>query len=245
MLGRAVAPCVAKLCETGSRDDVWGWLLLVAGVVWIRSETRGDGRLAPRMGASRVGAWTAVGSVVLLLAGAEAAEASCADLVRAWVQNCESAHSHCVEPVLCPPSRVILRAGCEPAIQVDVEIGDSHDGSFREVGGVGVSPVGSFANWDQEPQARRDAFDSVVECVRRDDSVWSQSDGTAAEPGATGARRGSRLALPWRFLLGVILAGVVFAWRRRREPGLVSTRELWGLAGLTVFTASWRALAEK
>jgi len=152
-----------------------------------------------------------------------------------------------MQPLRCPPGKVIVHAGGGD-VGVTVEVAPASERSFRRVGPLGASPVGEFADWSLEPEARRQALDALVSCLGAVPDL-----GVASDASAPGRRRA-----PW-LLVGaacmLLLAALRgrswrFWWgrlRRRSWYGRVSDAVLvrgpagWGaLATLTLVTWSAR-----
>jgi hypothetical protein len=172
--------------------------------------------------------------LLALLAGLSFATAAsaqtpsnCEQAVQTWARACPDLGAACVRGIVCPPGSVILEVGCHPDDLLRVEIARAGPRAFRQVGDVGVSPVGNFPDWSQVAEGKRRAFDEVSACLARDPSLISP-----AAPRASGKppahARGSSPPWPWRLLLGLLLGAVVCAGRMRG----VRNRRTIGLLGL-------------
>ncbi|HEY3499857.1 MAG TPA: hypothetical protein VGK73_34435, partial [Polyangiaceae bacterium] len=139
-----------------------------------------------------------VALTLLFVCGALRAE-PCDARLRAWAAACPELVAQCVEPLLCPPGRAVVRVGCGDAARLDVELGRATSRSFRRVGGLGLAPVGEFGDFASEPEERRAAFESVARCAARSGSPLEVSELSTL----------ARALLPWRFLAGMLLGGAL------------------------------------
>ncbi len=132
--------------------------------------------------------------------------------------------------------------------QLRVEIVRRRQHPFRTVGDLGVSPVGQFQSWREEPPAVREAFDRVLACVR-DDPGLDLREGTLAPRGERSRAVAAATRVPWLALLGAVFA--LFGCARAHTRGrTVTARELGrrslvtpaALCALAVATLVGRAL---
>ncbi len=96
----------------------------------------------------------------------------------------------------CPASVAIVATK-----DVRIELSTSKDALAHE-GGYGLSPIGEFPDWKLEPEARRRAFDAVVQCVARE-APRSLLAADAADPAAAIV---PRAGVPWLFFVATLLA---------------------------------------
>lgn len=151
---------------------------------------------------------------VWLLAAAPACDAG----IEAWVARCGS-----FDIVTCHRGVLVVRA---PEAKLDVEIRARSERSFRSAGELGLSPVGQFADWSKESDARRKALDALVACAERDrDLPLAQTPMGGPAPALRAPRP------PW-LLLG---AAALFVATLRRSRELM----LAALLGLVTFLARW------
>jgi hypothetical protein len=116
-----------------------------------------------------------------------------------------------------------------------VEVRPDSPRSFRHAGAFGVSPVGEFADWNQEPAARRQALESFVTCLLADPSL--AFTGEALRSSERSTPRSAGAAAPWLLLGG--LAALAVALGRARD---LRGKLLW-LAGLSGVALAFRAVA--
>ncbi|HPB97341.1 MAG TPA: hypothetical protein PKW66_15590 [Polyangiaceae bacterium] len=113
----------------------------------------------------------------------------------------------------CPPGRVIVMVG-EGEYATAVDIAPASSQSFRKAGELGASPIGQYADWSAEPEARRHAFDALTSCL--------EQAPTLDRVPALSTQKKAR----WPWLL--LAAGAVFSFRlllgRKRGPGRMRLR---------------------
>lgn len=147
-----------------------------------------------------------------VLCALPARAADCPDAVHAWVARCGKQLGQPVELRFCPTRRVVLRL---PRADLDVELRAGAGPAFRREGEIGISPVGEFPEWRQQPAARRDALEGVVRCVRDDPTA----DLFAKRASVARATSAPREPPPWR-LIALGLAGALLGARVARRGGL-------------------------
>jgi hypothetical protein len=107
--------------------------------------------------------------LVATFAASARADPGCAELAKPWLEACSERTK--LELVLrsCPDRRMIIGV---PSANLDVELGAGNLKAFHRVGSIGVSPIGDFPNWGNEPDApHRKAFEAIEECVRANPAV--------------------------------------------------------------------------
>ena len=114
------------------------------------------------------------------------------------------------EALRCPaPGMVIVRLHPGDAPPLDVELRGGGEGAFRQVEGIGLSPILQVPDWNEVPEPQRRAFDALVAAVERGELPIAGVAGVM--PAALRSHRA-----PW--LLGVAaLAVAAAAWARRRR----------------------------
>jgi len=158
------------------------------------------------------------------------AEAQRCDGAQRWAEACQDADVE-VRVRDCLPGGVIVSTSVGGEATLDVEIARDRPGAFREVGDLGVSPIGEFADWGDAPPRVRQAFDVVVACIEADPSLDVPEGqlvpgGREAEPSAP--------PVPW-LLWGALFVAFVAAGYRfaRARPTL---RHLaWSAAPVVLF----------
>lgn len=167
-----------------------------------------------------------------LLWGAHPARAQvCEESVQAWARGCPAIQALCLHTVLCPAGGVVLEVGCAPADRLRVEVTAESPRAFRNVGPVGLSPVGQFPNWQQAPAEKRRLFALVESCIAADPSLVAPRAGPGASAlagssagSASGAHEARSAPVPWRLVLAwslAILVGV-HRWRSLRDRRIVA-----------------------
>ena len=170
----------------------------------------------PRPGRVRAPAPGAAGIALLLVAAAglappvARAQPTCAP-VETWAERCASERV-AIEVRRCIPGGAVLTAtvGGEPA--GDVEIARRREGAFRQVGALGLSPVGEYADFRDAPAPVREAFEAIVRCAEREPDL--ELRGEVAPPPASEEEP----PLLAGALLLALLAGALALWRRRPTP---------------------------
>ena len=154
-----------------------------------------------------------------------------------WLRQCALRTGVAMQPLRCPPGKVIVHAGDGDG-GVTVEVAPASERSFRRVGPLGASPVGEFADWSLEPEARRQAFDAVVSCLGAVPDLGVAPD--ASVPARTRA--------PW-LLVGAACMLMLAALRGRSWRfwwGRLRERSWYGRVSDAVVVrgpAGWAALA--
>lgn len=163
----------------------------------------------------------------------------CPSGTQAWVDRCDATTPSTVRLARCPGGRVVVAVGQDPTSFLEVEISRASPAAFRNVRGIGLSPVGEFPDWSSEPKARQDALDAVTACVERDDRVARET--------ALAERRGEPsggVPVPWLLLGALFVLGV---WglrrarrdgRRQRERGRIRLRDVWRGRGFGAWLAA-------
>jgi hypothetical protein len=181
-------------------------------------------------------------SLVALLAAltlARAAYASedetCSAPVRAWAASCTAAGEGRVQPFRCPPGHAVFSVAIADRPPVFVDASAQGQG-LRQIGAIGLSPLGEFADFEQAPVAVREAFARVEGCLERDPGLTLDEDGGRAPEGAARAREHPRN--PVLFVVALVLAAIAVSARRRPRPRTLRTAALLlGLGGLTLALA--------
>ncbi len=153
------------------------------------------------------------GLLVLLLVlcaapSVAAAAPHCDPGIESWVARCARAERTRLEIVTCDGGVVVVRAA---DARLDVELRSSAVRSFVSAGEIGLSPVGQFADWSKESDARRAALKALEHCATRDADL--PVDRTGANAGSD-RREPRQLTPPWLSLFAVAALGV--ALRRLR-----------------------------
>jgi hypothetical protein len=133
----------------------------------------------------------------------------CGPRTRGWAAACTAAGAGRVEAFQCPPGHIVFSVTMDRRAPVFVDA-TSEPSGLRQIGGVGLSPIGEFDDFRTAPQPVRDGFERVAACVERDSAL------PLGEPARIVARpdhKGS--SAPWRLVAGVVLAAVALASRRR------------------------------
>lgn len=173
--------------------------------------------------------WLAALSFALWLVLAPSASAAprCDPAIEAWVARCAATSARRLELMTCHGGVLVVR---DPSARLDVELRARSERSFRAVAGLGLSPVGQFADWSRESPERRAALDALVACAERDGALPLERTPSGAAPSSL-----RPLRPPW-LLLAALTA---FAFARRLHP----SRELLGGLALGLLAGLARAAA--
>lgn len=107
--------------------------------------------------------------VVISFATSARAAGECEERAKPWIQACAERSKLDIVLRGCPERRFVVGV---PSVNLDIEMAGPEVKSFHQVGSVGLSPIGSFPNWENEPDAPpRKAFEAIEECVRADSAV--------------------------------------------------------------------------
>jgi hypothetical protein len=185
---------------------------------------------AGRLGAALVGA--------LLIITVSAVARACPDRAREWIQKCASAER--IRIVSCPAGAVVVSITLLDRSTLDVELASDATRGFHNVRGIGLSPIGEFADWSSESAAVREGLAALERCVDRDPTLFVASPELTPAP----SRRGG----PWLLLASAIAVAATCLYRRRlsrrgrfdKRSALVDSG---ALAGLGVLAIGVRALA--
>lgn len=131
--------------------------------------------------------------VVMLFATSARAAGECEERAKPWISGCTERAKLDIVLRGCPERRLVIGI---PSVSLDVEMTGPEVKSFHQVGAIGLSPIGDFPNWENEPDApRRKAFQAIEDCVRADGTVpLGSPQKTVAQP------------RPWLLGLGLFLA---------------------------------------
>lgn len=135
-----------------------------------------------------------VTAIPLLPAPAGAREARPVDQ---WVSTCSTAEKIPLTLRHSLPGLLVVGAGPH-----SVELTVPPQRPFVEENGVGLSPVGEFAEWAKAPTELHQALAALIRCV--------ESQGAPTLSGVSNPRSAplSSAGGPWRLLLGLLLAGI-------------------------------------
>lgn len=146
-----------------------------------------------------------------------------------------------MQAVACDPGRMVIEVRDSSGAPLEVDISAQGHSAFRRASGLGVSPIGEYADWSRESKPRRDALDAVVACVNNDAKL-----GLGGSDPSPPQRR-----VPWLMLAaGVSLAatlirgGLRISWRGRSIRDACVGRGAFGivaLAGIAVASFAARA----
>ncbi len=177
--------------------------------------------LAPRLVSVATFAVLAlIGTVAVPAVGL--AQPSCTRDVETWGQSCADRTGISLTVRFCDVDAIVLRAGTEGFEEHDYEIRGNPEGMFRDVGGIGLAPIGSFV-WDEAPPGMHQTFDALVECLEHGVPEAASFRGVQSPPG--------RL---WLLPLALVL--VAFVFERRRRGAHVHWRVGATLGGIVVAT---------
>ena len=122
----------------------------------------------------------------------------CGERARAWATACAERTSLAVTPAICLGDRMVVEvatgapgAGDAGVAALRIDVTAKAEGAIARAGGLGLSPVGNFKDWAQEPAWRRDALTAVAGCVERDPSLLARAAQDAAGLRGASAPAGS------------------------------------------------------
>jgi len=152
------------------------------------------------------GRWAPLAVLLLWLPPASAQAQACPASVEAWTQRCETGAGH-PRPRACPPGHVVLDVGPEH-LEVDVSLGT--EGAFVTAGGLGASPLGSYADWSEASPGERAALDALVACLEASSSGLREAllPLSEASPEALAMQRSTApesVSPPWSLLAAMML----------------------------------------
>jgi hypothetical protein len=179
----------------------------------------------------------AVALAVTCAVPARASESSCGSSIRTWSERCVTRSGFDALDVKCPATALVF-AIHRPTSVGGVEVRASAAGSFRDVAGLGVSPIGHFDDWLSQPESQRAAFEKFAACVADDPETLRAFLG-AAHPIVREDPEGEVEPLvPWRpfgaalaaVFLGVLRLRAARAARRRRFVRFAGAASVLSLA---------------
>jgi hypothetical protein len=169
---------------------------------------------------------------------AHAQAKGCPEESQTWVEACAKRSGIPIALRACHQGRVVLAVSPTQGHAFDVEIRRGAEGAFRSVGDFAVLPVGQFPDWSKEPEARRDAFEALAECVAL------EAPRITAEPQRDREQTRSpstEPTIPWLLLVAATAFGLALALRWRRASFARMAR-LHGWGTLLVLSAACFAL---
>jgi hypothetical protein len=170
-------------------------------------------------------------SLLVSTSPAHAQGRECEEPIAAWIGRCAQAEQIALSPSHCPADKIVVRVGGDA--KLSVEIARARAGSFRRAGEVGLSPVGEFADWSAEPEARRRGLEALAACVTREPPTL----GAAISEGAR-----NRARIPWLLLGALAALGIACGMRvRARRAALLAALGMIGAAG-AVLGLRWALL---
>ena len=98
-------------------------------------------------------------------------DTECGPLVRPWIARCAMTTDASLTPVDCPARHVLLDAQLPGREPVRIDITDIPGEGFEQVGDFGVSVVGDFGDWSQEPDWIRAPQAAIVSCLGADSTL--------------------------------------------------------------------------
>lgn len=154
--------------------------------------------------------------LVLCWSGMASAAPPCPD-AEAWVQRCAQRSGLPMRVASCPANATLVVVTGSDGSPLTVEVSRRAD-AFRTVGGVGLSPLGNFPDWKNEPEARRHALDALTSCAK--DGLTVERASQVLPPPTLGGGHTWPFAL--LFASAAALAALLAGQRRRlgRQVGL-------------------------
>jgi len=158
----------------------------------------------------------------------------CDDQTVAWTGRCAAEQRVDMAAVACPAGLVVIELRPKDAQSYPVELSRRAE-AFRQVAGIGLSPIGQFPDWSSEPLPRRAALDALAACVaaRPPESLVDAAPPPAARDQASAA---PVFRLPWLLIAAVLtlMAGFLASRGSPPKPGkaLVWTAAALGAVAL-------------
>ena len=212
---------------------------------------RGGGWAAWRAGPCAALLLTAAAVLVATRTAAASEDEACGASIRAWAAACTAGGEGRVDAFRCPPGHAVLAVALagRPPVFVDAS---ARGQALRRIGGLGLSPVGEFAEFQDAPVAVREAFARVEACVERDPHLELEENpaGTSGRDGQSGGRGAAvreGMRLPFLLLGAIALATLGLAPRSRPSARTLRTMGLlfalsattlalaYGIAGASFF----------
>lgn len=178
-------------------------------------------------------------ALVATLAWSATAGADCKSDLADWAtveSTCE------LEVVRCFAGGAVVSVGGPGPSKLEVEIRRGGRPGFRAVRDISLSPLIQVDDWSKVAPERRAAFERLATCVDKNPRPWPSGEPSTARqaPPPPAAFTPPSPTLPWRLLLGVVLAATaIFA-----KPSKLAWKEI-ALACLGLPAASlllWRVL---
>lgn len=163
-------------------------------------------------------------------AGAERPAPCSAELLR-WGERCSERLTFRAVVLSCPAGRAIIgldagAAGAAGLLRVEAAVGAEK--SFRRVGAIGFSPMGSFHDWSSVAAPLRAAFDKLLTCAA--ETTLPLGNVAAAPVGAPPPppppRLPAEVPLPWLLFAG-LLAAFGAGWTRPHRGLLRGRAKVW------------------
>lgn len=148
-----------------------------------------------------------------------------------WAATCPG-DEVTIEVERCIAGGVIVATSVGGEASINVEIVRSQPRAFQQVGDLGVSPIGEFADWASAPETVHRAFAAVVTCLETNPAL-DVPEGRLTPGGDS--RTPDQLPVPWLLVGAFLLAAAALglALRGRRPSG----REILVAAGPPVLVA--------
>ncbi len=162
-----------------------------------------------------------------------------------WVTECSKAQGLRLRVLRFVSGGIILTVAVEGGDPLAVELNRASRGAFREVGGVGLTPIGEFNDWGTVSPDLRSAFEGLSACVKRSpipELPMGEITPHAAAPGKQGSLDGIPLAASHGETKNMV--------RTQNTPGMNPVRPvskpfqpwlLWA-AAMTALALAWRRL---
>lgn len=165
---------------------------------------------------------------------------ACDAAIQAWARRCAAREALAAVNVTCPAGRLVLTT--EPGLGVEI-VADAAR-AFRAAGQLGLSPVGSFPDWNAEPLARRAAFEGVARCVTHEPPpiVLPDEPPPPVHRGPGRDESTERWWWPWRLALALVALLALAIGRMLHAPWLAARRAALAVTAVVLTHAVRSAL---
>jgi hypothetical protein len=142
---------------------------------------------------------------LLAIAGGADADQACSRRAQTWADVCSTRAHVEVEARRCPAEHIIFAVGTDEGQPLLVDVSTEPRGP-RVIDGLGLSPMGDFADFRTAPKAEREAFERLAACVQSDSQLpFGPASAADSAPGSGGP------TLPLRLTTALVVGLVVSA----------------------------------
>ncbi|TMB49316.1 MAG: hypothetical protein E6J56_23520, partial [Deltaproteobacteria bacterium] len=134
----------------------------------------------------------------------------CDDAFRAWLASCAEREGIALSEDHCADGVAVVAASSDGQV-LRIELSLDRRSTLARVGGIGLAPIGDFADWQTAPEPFHRSFEAVRACVAARAPVIIPST-QAVEAVACGVR----CLLAWGAIGGFVVFMIASAQRRSR-----------------------------